>query len=187
MRRIVLASLLLLAAATFAGPSAGFSYMLSRDGNSIISGNVDIRRIESMHGRWDVPYLWARIDGREYVTHDAGVMAEARAAFAEVDALHVQYQKIHDRMRPLERREEKLEDRIDSITDAHSDDGADIDEEELARLERELETVSRQLRALEEEEERIDEREEQLTAVAEKNLRAIIDRAIARGVARRAD
>jgi hypothetical protein len=189
MRKAILITLLLLLAVSSvaAGPSRGFSYVFSRDGHSIMSGNVDLRHVLAQKDRWDAPFLWARIDGREYLTQDSTVIAEARAAFREVEVLHVNYERVHHKMRPLEERESMLEERIDRIRDRDEEDDEDVDRSKLAELERELEIVARQLRALEQEEERIDEREEALTAVAEKKLRGIIDRAIDRGVARRVD
>lgn len=184
MRRAAIAFLLLL---TTAAVADDFSYVFTRTGQALISGNLNLDSVLALRKRYDGDYLWARRNGRTYLIRDARVIAEARAAFADADALHVEYESIAARMRPLERREEKLEEQIDRIGDAISDGEMDDPamEAKLRELHEQLKPVARELRSLEAEEERLDAREEKLVEVAERELRRIVDRAIANGTAER--
>jgi chromosome segregation ATPase len=186
MRRTTLAFLLLLALAASADE---FSYMLSRDGTTIISGNVDISHIERINGRLDPPYLWARRGGKEYLIRHVPTLAAAQAVFRDSDGLHAEYERLRARMEPVEQQENDIEEEMDDLSDDLSDrddlSGTQRSqmEKRVEELERRLGPVRKQLRALEAEEERLDAREEQLTAAAEKKLRDVIDRAIASGLA----
>jgi prefoldin subunit 5 len=184
MRKLIFASLLLLLIAISAAAGSNFGYLFSRDGNTIISGNIDVDRILSVNKRFGAPYLWARVDGRQYLITDAATLNQAEAAFAEVNAFRAENERLDRKMDPLEEREEELEERIDRITDAAEDDGEPIDRGQLNRLRAELREVARQLRDLEREEERIDRRTDALADAAEKKLQGIIERAIDRGLAR---
>jgi DNA repair exonuclease SbcCD ATPase subunit len=189
MRRIVFVSLLLLALT--ASGAGSFSYLYSRDGNSIISGNIDVDRLLQINKRFPAPFLWARIDGKQYLIRDKTTLARVTAAFRDVDALHVEHERIERRMRPVEQREEELEDEMDGLSDALSDRD-DLSRAERARMERRLdeltaliEPVQRQLRDLEREEEKLDQREEKLTAIAEREVQELVEDAIRRGLASR--
>jgi hypothetical protein len=187
MRRTALGFLLLLALAASADD---FSYMLSRDGTTIISGNVDVSHIERLNGRLDPPYLWARRGGKDYLIRDVPTLAAAQAVFRDSDVLHSEYERLRERMEPVEQQESDIEEEMDDLSDELSDRD-DLTSTQRSRmqkraeeLERRLGPVRKQLRALEAEEERLDAREEQLTAIAEKKLRDLVDRAIASGLAR---
>ena len=190
MRKIAFASLLALALTAAAGN--GFSYVLSNgNGNTVIAGAIDMRFLRSIKSEWGDRFLWAKVDGRQYLIHDQGVLAEARAAFGPADALHAECEKLEARMRPVDERHEKLERQIDRIGDDLSDRD-DLShserrqmEQRLDELERQIKPIAAELRQLEAEEERLDQREEKLVAVAEAKLRQIVERAIANGKAQR--
>lgn len=190
MRRALFALSLLLAVTASA---LDFTYVMTGDGNAIISGgNLDVDRVISLGGRLGNRVIWARIDGEQYLIRDAATYAQARAAFRDADALHAETQALRDRMDPLEERERKLERQIDRIGDDLSDRPEDFTAAErrqmkqrLEELERQIGPVQEELRKLEDEEERIDEREEVLVDAAEKKLRQIIERAISSGVAQK--
>lgn len=188
MRRTIFASLILLA---FTASAGSFSYILSHDGNKVISGNLDVDRLVRINERLHAPYLWARVNGREYVIRDKATLALATAAFRYTDAAHAEHERLEARMRPIKQREDEIEDEMDDLSDDLSDredlsrTERDRMERRIQELERLLKPVRQQLRALEAEEEKIDQREEKLEAQAEKELREIIDSAIRRGLAQR--
>jgi bla regulator protein BlaR1 len=189
MRRATIAFFVLLTAAIAAADD--FNYVFTRSGQALISGDLNLDAVLSIRKRYPGDFLWARWKGQAYVIRDAATIAEARAAFAQADALHVEYERLSARMRPLERREEELEHEIDRIGDALSD-GEVAGEANIAKMEQKLrdleakmKPVARELRQLENEEERLDAREEKLVAAAESQLRRIVDRAVARGLAER--
>lgn len=191
MRRLILASLLLLSHA-HAASALDFSYILSTgEGHPVISGLMDFRFLKNVKGDWGDRFLWVNMKGKQYLILDAATLAEARQAWAPADALHVECQRLDARMDPVEDRERELERKIDRIGDDLSDRD-DLSraerarmEQQLEELERQMEPVRRELEQLEQEEERLDQREEVLERAAEVKLRQIIERAIARGAAQR--
>jgi beta-lactamase regulating signal transducer with metallopeptidase domain len=60
------------------------------DKQRTVSGSTDDLEIAERHRRNDEPMLWFRLDGREYVVRDAGVLREAEAAWQDFneDSLH---------------------------------------------------------------------------------------------------
>ena len=192
MRRTKLA-LLLLPLLALTASAADFRYILSRDGHSVVSGNVNIHHVGRLVEQWEPPYLWASRKGKDYLIRDAATLARAHAAFSDSHALHAEAERLRKRMRPVEDLESDLEHEIDDLEDDLSDRD-DLSAAERRRmqtkveeLERRLAPVRRQLRELEAEEERLDQREEAVTALAEKKLRDLVDQAITSGVARPAN
>jgi len=194
MRR-ALAILLLLAAALALPLAAGdMSYIFKRgDSSYTVTGHVNIRNINAMVNRWPGDYLWAKIDGREYLIRDNATMSEARKAFAQLDANQAEYHAIERKMRPVEKKHDELEESIDDLSDRLGDDD-DLTAAERRRmetrlrdLEQQIKPLEAQLRELEREEERFDEKQEKLEEVAEARLGEIIRRAIRTGVAERVD
>ena len=189
MRRALFALSLLIA---FAASAADFTYVMTEDGNTIVSGgNINVNRLVSMVDRLGSRFIWAKIGGRQYLIRDAATRAQARAAFRDVDALQVEEDALRARMDPVEERERKLERQIDRIGDDLSDrDDLSASErrrmeQRLEELERQIKPVRRELSQLEEEEERLDARDDVLTAAAEKKLQQIVERAIASGIAQK--
>jgi septal ring factor EnvC (AmiA/AmiB activator) len=192
MRR-TLAILLLLAAALPLAAS-DMSYIFKRgDRQYIVTGNLSVHNIGSMTRRWSGDYLWANLDGREYLIRDDATMTEARKAFAQVEANQVEYHAIEAKMRPIEKKHDELERSADKLSDRLGDDD-DLTASErrqmetrLRELEQQMKPLEAQLRELEREEERFDEKQEKLEEVAEARLEEIIRRAIRQGVAERVD
>ena len=190
MRRALFAFSLLLA---LTASASDLTYVMSEDGNTVVSGgNLDIDRVVSLVERLGRGFIWTKIGGTQYLIRDAATFAQARAAFRDTDALHVEAEALRDRMRPVEERERRLERQIDRITDDLGDNPEDFTTDErrqmrqrVEELERQIGPVRNELRRLEDEEERLDQREEVLVAVAEQRLRQIIERAIASGVAQK--
>ena len=184
---------LLLLAATLTLSASEMSYVFKRgDRSYIVTGNMAIHNIGPVTKRWSGDFLWAKIDGREYLIRDDAILAEARRAFSEVEVNQEHYHALEAKMRPVERRHSVLEKEHDQLTDSLSDEPeryTAAQEREMERRIREIEQRMRpleeELRALEEQEEVLDGRQERLEEVAEKKLRGIIERAIARGAAER--
>ena len=194
MRKTI--ALLLLAAAVPLGLSLTadekMSYIFKRgDRAYIVTGNAIIHNIGKMTSRFEGDYLWARLDGDEYLIRDNAVMDEARKAFLQLEANQAEYHVIEAKMRPVENRYDELEEAHDKLSDRLGDDD-DLTASErrtietrLRELEQKMKPLEAQLRELEREEEKFDDKQEVLEEAAEKKLEEIIRRAIARGAAER--
>jgi hypothetical protein len=186
MRRMIL--LLLLALPLFAADR--FSYVYSRpEGSDTISrGSLEeVVRLKKHFGNG--AYLWARLDGTEYMIRDAAVLDEVRVALRPLDALRPQQRSLQAKMHPLEQREERLESEMDAITDRR-DDGERMSADDEARLDdlrRDLRDVRRELRVYEAEERTLDRREDELDKVFDAEIERIVRQAVRSGAARRLD
>jgi hypothetical protein len=184
-------ALLLLLATMFALSAAEMSYIFKRGETTYIAaGNINIANIGSLTGRFKGDYLWAKIDGREYLIRDAATMDEARRAFVEVEANQELYHALTARMEPLEAKYEALEEQEEELSDSLGDEPENYTEAEkramerrIAALEEQMRPLEAQLRELERQEEVLDDKEERLEEAAEKKLQVIIRKAIARGAA----
>jgi hypothetical protein len=193
MRRTIALLASLMAAVLSMSAAEKMSYIFKRgDRSYIMTGNVAIHNIGSLTNRWSGDYLWARISGQEYLIRDDATMTEAREAFVQVEANQKLYHALEAKMRPVEKRHDTLEERHDDLADDLSDNPEDYTEAEerdmerrIRELEQQMRPLEQQLRELEREEEVLDQREEVLEEAAEKKLRQIIERAIARGIAER--
>jgi DNA repair exonuclease SbcCD ATPase subunit len=183
MRRLIL--LLLLAVTASAGDR--FPYVYSRDSSkhwTISRGNVeDIVRLTK---RYSGAFVWARVDGREYLIRDAAVLDEVRRAARPLEELEPAQRSIERRMKPVERQQEKLEDELDQLTDKADDEALTAaDHARIRDLRSQIRDLERQLHPLEQEERQIDEREEELDRVFDDEVERIVKRAIRLGTAER--
>jgi len=160
------------------------SYVFKRSsGNSHIMSSGSLESILRVAKKWEGPFIWMRrADGRAYLIRDAAAMAEAHAAFRELDALHPKHEEIAKRLRPLEKRAEEIEEQMDAISDSE-----EPDEAKLRELERKFRPLEQQARVVEREMEELEEKMDAIEKIAEKRLFDIVDRAIRRGVAQRVD
>ncbi len=185
MRRILL--ILLLALTASAGQR--FSYVYTRDSASnwtIARGNVD--DIVRLKKRYNGAYVWAQVDGREYLIRDAAVLDEVRRAARPLEALEPEQRSIDRRIKPLERQQEKLEDELDDLTDKDDDEALTAaDHVRIRELRSQIRDLERQLRPLEQEERQIDQREEELDRVFDDEVERIVRRAIRLGTAERVE
>lgn len=189
MRRTIALLFLLIAALSLS--AAEMSYMFKRgDRSYIVTGNINVTNIGSLTRRFSGDYLWAKIGGREYLIREDAVLAEARRAFAEVEANQEKYHALEKRMRPVERRYDLLEEQHDELSDNLSDHPERYSAAEERDLERRIREIEAQMRPLaaelevfEQQEQLLDDKQERLEDAAEKKLREIIERAIAGGVA----
>ena len=189
--RLTIALLLLLATMFAVSASETVRYIFKRgDTTYIAAGNIDIDEIGPLTGRFKGDYLWAKFGAREYLIRDAATMDEARRAFAEVEANQELYHALTEKMQPLEDKYDALEEQHEDLGDSLSDEPEDYTAAEQREMERRIRALEEQMRPLEKEirelerqEEVLDEKEERLEEAAEKKLKEIIERAIARGVA----
>ncbi len=130
------------------------------------------------------PYLWVRLDGREFVIRDSAVLAELAKAFAPLDALDREQRALERKMEPFEARAERLEEQVDEIGDSEEELSAE-DERRLRDLEQRLREAERELRTFETDERELDRREESVERVVEEAVRDIAARAIRQGIATR--
>ena len=184
MKRAALVMTLLFAAAAQA---ADFQYVLTRRDRGTISGNVNVDVIERMHDRWPGDFLWVHRRGVEYVIRDPDVIAEARAVFADVQALQPEYARVRVDLQPLEQRHAALEVQLNRLGNELSTLRDEVErrqrERRMAALQIQMSSLENEMRPLHQQHQRIERRENQLVRAAEEKLRAIVDRAIARGAA----
>ncbi len=188
-RTLSIFALLLTALSCFAKERDRFEYVYSRAGNDKISvSHGSLQEMLRIHKRFTGVYLWARLDGDEYLIRDAALLDDARRAAAPLDALHAEMKPLRKKMKPLEDREEKIDRELDALTDREDDERLTEDQRDRIReLERSQREVQRELREYEREEERFDHREEVLDKAFDAEIRRIVERAIRSGVAERVD
>ncbi len=188
MRRTI--ALLFLLTATLAVSAAEMTYIFKRGDSYTTGGDLNVERIGSYGKRWSGDFLWAKIDGKQYLIRDAATMAEARQAFVHVEANQGKYHALHAKMRPIEKKHQALERKHDNLSDSLSDEPERYTATQRRDMERQIREVEEQMRpleaeleALEEQEEVFDQKQEVLEEAAEKKLRQVIERAIRTGAA----
>jgi hypothetical protein len=172
--RMALALTVLLAAGVVQAESRG-AYVLCSTGSPgcriLISGQSSVRNIKAVRARYgNGPFLWVRLDGREYVIRDRAFLDRTDALFAPIRVLEPEQAKVGQEERALEREEEHLE---------------KVAEHDGARVRDRMHDLERQLRDVEARQKRLDDREEELERVAEGDLWRMVDEAIRSGVAKR--
>jgi len=172
--RTALALTVLLAAGAAQAGSRG-AYVLCSSGSPgcriLISGQSSVRNITSVRARYGAsPFLWVRIDGREYVIRDRAFLDRTDVLFAPIHALEPEQAKVSREEEVLDKEEEHLE---------------QVAEHDGARVHDRLHDVARQLRDVEAREKVLDDREEGLERVAENDLWRMVDEAIRSGMAKR--
>ena len=190
MRKLLLLLVVLAASTSGAEP---FSYIYKRGDHTHIRSNGGLESMVALSKRWSGEFVWVKRGGRAYVIRDAGVLAEVRAAFADLHAYEPVLRAAEERLRPVERKMERLEERMDRIGDRlGDDDGLDRAtrtdlEKQLRRLELELEALERPYRSAERETDRMEREHDRLETIAEKRFEKIVVRAIERGKVERVD
>ncbi len=172
--RTALALTVLLAAGGLQASSRG-AYVLCSAGSPgcriLISGQSSIRNVKAVRARYgSAPFLWVRIDGREYVIRDRAFLDRADVLFAPIRALEPEQAKVSREEKELDRKEEHLE---------------EVAEHDEARVRDRMHELERQLRSVAAREQALDDREEELERVAENDLWRMVDEAVRSGVARR--
>ena len=130
------------------------------------------------------PYLWVRLDGREFVIRDSAVLAEVAKAFAPLDALEREERALERKTEPFEERAERLERQLDRLSDSEEELSAE-DERRLRDLEEQLREAERALRPFEQDVRELERREVSVERVVEDEVRGIAARAIRQGIAAR--
>ncbi|PYQ29103.1 MAG: hypothetical protein DMF56_12555 [Acidobacteria bacterium] len=188
-RTLFLFALLFTALCCFAGERDRFTYVFSRGGKGdVILSHGSVQAMMRIKNRFVGTYLYARLDGREYLIRDAASIDDARHAVAPLDAILEELEPIHQKMRPLEKREEAIDRELDALTDNENDQEMTAEKRDRIReLERQQHEVERDLRVYEREEERFDHRQDALDKVFDEEIRRIVERAVRTGVAERVD
>ena len=188
MRRLLLLTALLSIAFVSIARPACFSYVYSRGGNNYTTlSHGSLEDVLRLQKRFSGTYLWAEVDGKQYLIRDAGILAEVAIAARPTEALGPDQRALHDRMRPLERQQDRLERELDALTDRDEDDD-DLSAAERARmrrLESELRDIERELRHYEIEERELDRKEDAAEKIFDAKVKELIERAIERGLAER--
>ena len=178
----------------------GDSYVLASHDNLSVSGGVDWDEIQRLRQRVELPFLWVRKDGREWLIRDYSIVQKAMSLFEPLEKfLESEEHAIELKERELDDLEERLEDEEETLEDIEDDIEDDVEEadgwtEELRQREREVSKsmreleerqreIERELHELERQEREVERREEALEAEAEGRLWKLIDDAIRDGVA----
>lgn len=107
----------------------------------------DIGQVESLRERLGNDFLWFRRDGRSYVIQDAGVLAQAHAAWKPVDPVSTEMEALGSQMEAHGKVMEGLGARMES----HANNGQPTAKEmeklgvEMARLGEQMEPLARRL------------------------------------------
>jgi chromosome segregation ATPase len=187
MRHIVL--LLTLSTALTAGAESRFEYSYHRGTRGDVSmmyGDLHpFLRYQKALGRGR--YVWARLEGREYLIRDAMVLDGLDDLLKPYDELHRQMDTLADEMEAVERRFERLEQELDDLSDRHSD-YKDLSSSEKARmrdLHVELRAARNKLRPFEERERALEKQEEAIEKVVDDAIEAMVKKAVRNGIAER--
>lgn len=169
-----------------AGPAAAaipISYVYARDGQArvIPTGAFSLDALQTLIDRWQGEYLWARVEGREYLIRDGATLLSVARVFAPIEELTPRHQELARQIRPLETRAERIKQQIDELT-AVGEPEVDV---RLRELQRELRSLQSEIRRVLSEEEQLDKKQDELQKEAERRLQEIVGRAIERGLARR--
>lgn len=188
-RTLSILALLLTALTCYARERDRFEYVYSRGGNDKISlSHGSLQAMLRIHKRYTGVYIWAHLEGGNYLIRDAALLDDARRAVAPLDALHAELEPLHEKMRPIEKREQAIDRELDALTDSEDDEKLTDDQRARIReLERRQREVQRELRDYEREEERLDRKEEALDQAFDEEIRRIVERAVRNGTAERVD
>jgi bla regulator protein BlaR1 len=186
------------------------SYVLLYDKDSaVMSGSTsDIRTAKKLRGDSDVPLLWFERNGKEYVIRDPATLAQARNLFKgqmelgekqgdlgeQQGKLGGEQGKLGAEMGSYGARIGELAARQASLALAGKDDESESLEAEMEELSEKMEALGRQMEALGEkqevlgrQQEELGRQQEKLSHDAEQQLQALLDKAVASGLAKEAD
>jgi beta-lactamase regulating signal transducer with metallopeptidase domain/predicted nucleic acid-binding Zn-ribbon protein len=142
------------------------SYALVREGQDgmMLSGStddiVDVKKLrQHMHG----DFLWFRRNGEAYVVQDPAVLAKARDAWKDADAVGARMESVEVQMRPYSEKLEALSKQMEALDHDHDPINAQMEE-----TSRRMEPLSRQQEALGLKMEKLGERVEASKSDAER-------------------
>ncbi|HEX8169664.1 MAG TPA: hypothetical protein VF824_03890 [Thermoanaerobaculia bacterium] len=193
-RIAVLASLLVGLSLSGSVSASSPRYIYRHNGKSylVIDGTYpeSMKSVASITDRYPGDFIWVRDARGAWLIRDAGVLAEAARAYAELDAMHPELEALEAKIRPYERRAEEVERELDEVSDSFDDE--DLPKAERTRNERRMRELEQRLREaelaykpMERNLETLERRADALEAIAEKKLERIMQRAIADGKAER--
>jgi len=117
--------------------------LVDKHGKHIESqGNLDMEAVESLKKLPDGQTLWFRRDGREYVVTDPQVLARAKAAWREAEALGAQMEPLGDKMEVYGRQMDALGAQMEALSEKHEPS------ERMRDAEKQMRLLSREQRAL---------------------------------------
>jgi chromosome segregation ATPase len=163
-----------------AGSPDRFAYVYKRGGgDSIMRMNGSLESFQRIAERWSGEYIWVSRNGKEWLIRDAAVLASARAAFKDMEALEPAVRAAEERLRPIEQKAEAIEERMERIEDDPSR------ENDLRAYERQLSAIEGELRTAEAAVERLDRELERREEIAEAKFEKLVIRAIEAGKPRK--
>ena len=179
MRKLLLLPLLLALAVASSG-SDSFAYIYSDGGRitHIRNNTGSIETVVKIAKKWSGEYVWLERGGRQYLIRDAGVLAEVRAAFADLHAFEPVLRAAEKRFEPLEKEYDRLSDSLDE----DEDDGVD-----RSAVRARLRQLRPRYEAAEREVERLEREDERLEKIAEDRFEKIVLRAVREGKAKRVE
>lgn len=167
------------------------SYIYKHGDSSTMRISGSWNNLSAVTKKYGDEFVWVRLSGRGYVIRDAATLAEVREAFREVNAMEPSMREVERRLNPFERQMETVEEHVDALGDrlddeSLSDSARESIETKLRDAERDLAAIEKQMAGIEGEMETLEKEEERREAIAEERFEAIVERAIERGVAERA-
>src|SRR4051794_26114363 len=109
-RTLTIFALLLTALCCFARERDRFTYVYSRGSRGdVIMTHGSVQALMRIRNRFSGVYIYACLDGREYLVRDAASLDDAHRAIAPLDALQEEMEPLRKKMKPLEDREEKID------------------------------------------------------------------------------
>lgn len=144
MKTLVIALVLaatLLAPGARACDSHGSTFILREDANTtrLIGSMDDLSSLRSKFKGHGSPAMWVRIDGKEYVIDDAGVINRAREIFTRDEPFTVKQEALDHELAALERRQDALDD--DDEAEASARAKLEVEERALDRRQDELDAA----------------------------------------------
>lgn len=132
-------------------------------------------------------YLWAGLDGREYLIRDANVLDDLDELMKPYDELHREMKALRDEMKPVESRFERLERELDHLSDRHGDynDLSSAEKARMRELRVELRAARNEVRPFEERERALEAREEAIEEGVDTAIEALVKKAVRNGIAER--
>jgi DNA repair exonuclease SbcCD ATPase subunit len=186
LRNVVLLFILCTVVIAGAKDRFAYSYHRGREGTvTMMHGSLDEwLRLKDRLGSGR--YLWARLDGREYVIRDEDTLDALDEQFKPHRALYREIEKLNAQMEPIERRIDRLEDEYDRLSNAQDDGELTPDQKaRLRELYRLLKQAELELRVFEDRERELERREEEVDRHIDAAVRAAVEKAVRTGKADR--
>lgn len=175
---------------------SGFSWALVQPGDrgiSSMSEGGDWKRLKRLHSSVRVATAWFRLDGREWTSTDAALIAELRRAIAPVEALGRRQGELGGRQGELGGEQGRLGAKLGELggrlgalavrsasrrDDAAVDRERDAIEREMESLQRQMEPLARRQEVLGRQQSVLGAEQQRVSARAKREVRALFERAV---------